>query len=67
MVRTLKELDTIDITHLKELVTLSHMIKNQEAGIQMGTSQALSKPAKQPKKVKNTPEKRPKVEKSNPS
>ena len=62
MVRTLKELDTIDITHLKELVTLSHMIKNQEAGIQMGTSQALSKPVqqKQPKKVKNTPTKQPK-------
>jgi hypothetical protein len=48
MIRALKELDTIDITHLKELITLSHLVTNHEAGLDVTASPAL-KPTKTPK------------------
>ena len=65
MIRALKELDTIDITHLKELITLSHLVSNHEAGLDVKAVTSTkptkpTKPAKQPQKTKITPAKQPK-------
>ncbi len=39
LVKALKEIDTMDINHIKELITLSHQIKAHEAGIEQGMVQ----------------------------
>lgn len=51
LVKTLKELETIDLSHLKELVQMSQMIKQAEA--------AAETPMKQPTVGQNIPQEQP--------
>lgn len=61
MIRSLKELDTVDISHLKELIMLAQLVKNQEQQLNApaeAPSSATQRVAK-PKKAKSNLEKVP--------
>ena len=65
LVKAFKELDTLDIAHLKEMITMQQMIKQQEMNTQAeidnnGQVQAKATMSqKQPRMAKSTPVKRP--------
>lgn len=66
MIRSLKELDTVDISHLKELIMLAQLVKNQEQQLNMpveapsSATQRASNSEKRSRKVKSNLEKVPK-------